>query len=80
MNRRLLTILLTVAITGCGNRIDLKPNPGHALPEKPLFAPTTPSPQQLVTPYTQARPQRGDEELNRTQERRGDKFDLPPAG
>jgi len=75
-----LSLCVALVVTGCGNRTDLKPKVGGALPAKPLFAPTTPTVPQLLAPETQVRPQRSDEQLDRSRERRDDKFDLPPAG
>ncbi len=78
--KNMIVISLAFALAGCGNRTDLRPRQGEALPVKPLFAPATPSVTKLLTPESQARPQRSDEQLNRSQERRDDKFDLPPPG
>ncbi len=77
---RMIVLCLAMALAACGNRTDLRPRAGEALPVKPLFAPVTPSVSKLLTPDSQARPQRTDEQLNRSQERRDDKFDLPPPG
>ena len=78
--KRIIIIGLALALSACGNRGELKPKVGESLPVKPLFAPTTPSAAQLLTPETQARPQRTDEQLDRSRQRRDDKFDLPPPG
>ena len=78
--RVILMFGAALALTACGNRTELRPRQGEALPVKPLFAPATPSVTKLLTPDSQARPQRSDEQLNRSQERRDDKFDLPPKG
>jgi len=78
--KRLILVTLVMMLSGCGNRTDLHPRKGEALPVKPLFAPATPTVRQLLTPESQERPQRSDEQLNRSQERRDDKFDLPPPG
>ena len=78
--KRLVIAGLTLFLVSCGNRTDLTPRMGGSLPVKPVFAPTTPTVQQLLTPDSQARPQRSDEQLDRSRERRDDKFDLPPAG
>jgi hypothetical protein len=78
--RLIVLFVMSVAISSCGNRTELRPRTGESLPVKPLFAPATPTVGKLLTPDTQARPQRSDEQLNRSQERRDDKFDLPPPG
>ena len=80
MKRMWFVVGIELVLTGCGNRTDLQPKTGQTLPVKPIFAPKTPSVSQLLTPDSQARPQRSDEQLDRSRERRDDKFDLPPAG
>jgi hypothetical protein len=72
----LLPVLLLLA--GCGANQGLKPAPGKALPPAPYGATTAPTAQQLLTPTTQQRPQRSDELLKSSEERRSDEFDLPP--
>lgn len=78
--KAIVVAALALALAGCGNRTDLQPKVGQSLPVKPIFAPKTPTVSQLLTPDSQARPQRSDEQLDRSRERRDDKFDLPPAG
>ncbi len=65
-------------VAACGQRADLKPAAGQALPVKPLLAKTTPSAEELLEPTTQARPARVDELIKRSEPRRPDRFDLPP--
>lgn len=80
MNTRSTLILLAAfAVSACGLRANLMPEQGKALPVKPLTASAVPTPEQLITPDTQARPRRSDQELRRTEERREDPFDLPPT-
>ena len=76
MRRALLFAALPLA--GCGSAVGLKPPPGQALPVAPYGADATPTPQQLVTPTPQQRPQRSDELLTTSEQRRSDEFDLPP--
>ena len=71
-------LLLPVALAGCGSAVGLKPPPGGALPVAPYGAATQPTAPQLVTPTPQQRPQRSDELLRSSQERRANEFDLPP--
>lgn len=74
-------ILLTaLALAGCGKQLDLKPADGHPLPPKPATAATQPTPKQLLTPSPQSRPERVDDLLKKSQERRVDPFDQPPPG
>ncbi|MET4663446.1 hypothetical protein [Sphingomonas sp. PvP056] len=65
-------------LSGCGASSALKPAEGQPLPVAPYGAKATPTPTQLLTPSNQARPERSDELLKNSQERRGDEFDLPP--
>lgn len=79
MNKALLPIAMLSLLVACGSKQDLKPNVGSQLPEKPMGAIAVPTPLELMTATDQARPQRSDEVLVRSQERREDKFDLPPT-
>ena len=74
-----LIALAPLLLAGCGAAAGLRPPKGEALPPAPYGATATPTPGQLVTPTPQQRPQRSDELLNRSEERRSDEFDLPPT-
>ena len=76
MKRYLPAIVL--ALSGCGAAQQLQTAQGESLPPAPHGATATPTPQQLLTPTTQQRPQRSDELLKNSEERRSDDFDLPP--
>ena len=71
-------LLSFCCLAACGQQADLTPAPGHALPVKPLLAKATPTAEQLLTPPVNARPQRVDELIKRSEPRRADRFDLPP--
>ncbi len=73
-------ILALAFASGCGRTAALRPAEGEPLPVKPLMAQTTPTAEDLLTPPPGANPQRVDELLRRSQPRRVDRFDLPPAG
>lgn len=75
-----LTLVLGLALSACGGRVQLKPAEGHQLPVKPEGAVAQPTVDEMINPSTQARPKRSDELLKRSEERREDKFDLPPKG
>ena len=75
---RASAILLALLIGGCGSSVGLKPAPGESLPVAPYGATATPTPKELLTPTSQQRPQRADELLRSSDERRTDDFDLPP--
>lgn len=71
-------VALALLLTGCGSAPGLQPAPGAALPVAPYGATATPAARDLLAPTTQQRPQRSDELLRRSEERRADDFDLPP--
>lgn len=77
MKRVVLSIALL--LSGCGAAKQLQPAEGKTLPIAPAGARTTPTPQELLTPTTQQRPQRSDDLLKNSEERRSDDFDLPPG-
>lgn len=70
--------MLALCLTACGGREELRPVAGETLLSKPYAADTTPTPSELMTPEAQARPRRSDELLRKSEERRDDRFDLPP--
>ncbi len=76
----LAILALAVALAGCGNRSMLEPPPGESLPVAPAAARVQPTADQLLTPTTEARPDRVDERLRRSEPRQDDHFDLPPPG
>jgi len=75
---RLLLFAVVLCGAGCGRVAELQPAPGHSLPVKPAMARATPTPKDLLTPPTYARPDRVDELIKRSEPRRADPFDLPP--
>ena len=79
MKKTLAIAVVTLALSACGARVKLSPQEGSAMPVTPATASTAPTVDQLIEPDTQARPKRSDEQLKRSEERREDKFDLPPA-
>jgi hypothetical protein len=76
--KRRIGMAAALALTACGKAAGLAPADGHRLPVAPRGAVATPSPADLITPTVQQRPQRGDELLRSSQERRKDDYDLPP--
>jgi hypothetical protein len=72
-------VVAALALAGCGSANGLQPGPGVSLPPKPYGATATPTPPQLMQPTNQARPERSDELLRASDQRRGDEFDLPPS-
>ncbi|MEY3984983.1 MAG: hypothetical protein RLZ59_428 [Pseudomonadota bacterium] len=69
-----------LALTACGGRVKLQPQQGENLPVKPESSLAQPTVDQMITPGPQAKPKRSDDLLTRSEERRDDKFDLPPKG
>jgi len=70
---------LATALAACGQVAPLRPLPGKSLPVKPLMASATPAVDDLLELPPMAKPARIDELLTRSQPRRADRFDLPPA-
>ncbi|HEY4070720.1 MAG TPA: hypothetical protein VGM04_04080 [Sphingomicrobium sp.] len=75
---RVIALAGTVLTVACGRVVDLQPAPGHPLPVRPLMARTTPTPNQLLTIPTYAKPDRVDELVKRSEPRPQDPFNLPP--
>jgi hypothetical protein len=77
---RFLLILIGLAgLSACGNMEPLQPEAGQAMPAKPAMAARAPTTEELLTPPSNARPDRQDEGLRRSEEREDDPFDLPPT-
>ncbi|TPG15412.1 hypothetical protein [Sphingomonas oligophenolica] len=73
-----VVLLMGFALAGCGAARPLEVAKGESLPPAPYGAAAVPTPEQLLTPTSQQRPQRSDELLKNSEERRSDEFDLPP--
>lgn len=67
-------------LSACGNRGALQPPKGQSLPPAVYGEANKPTGEELMTPSTQAQPERSDELLRRSEKRQDDKFDLPPPG
>jgi hypothetical protein len=79
MRRILLLLAAGLVLAGCGSRDPLRPRSAEETPVKPAMAARAPTTQELLTPPPIARPERQDEGLSRSQERKDDPFDLPPT-
>jgi PBP1b-binding outer membrane lipoprotein LpoB len=79
MKKFAAALIIASLLVGCGGRVKLKPKEGQSMPGKAEAAPAPPTVDELLTPSTQAQPKRSDEQLKRSEERREDKFDLPPS-
>ncbi|MEQ8742488.1 LPS translocon maturation chaperone LptM [Parasphingorhabdus sp.] len=76
----LLLVGATTVLAACGNRGALQPAKGEALPPPVYGEMKTPSGDDLLIPSSQAKPERSDELLRRSEKRQDDEFDLPPPG
>lgn len=72
-------ITAALLLAGCGSREPLQLAPGKTMPVAPQTARTQPTTEDLLTTTAEARPERTDEPLRRSQEREDDRFDLPPT-
>ncbi|WP_343060367.1 hypothetical protein [Sphingomonas rhizophila] len=78
MRHKILLAGAMLALAACGKVGPLEPAAGQRLPIKPLMAREAPTPEDLLAFDPQARPERVDELLKRSQPRKADPFDLPP--
>lgn len=77
--RRLFVPLLVTALAACGQRADLKPVAGKALPVAPYGRGDRPTADALLEPTPQTAPERSVELRKRSEARTDDPFDLPPS-
>ena len=78
MRSSLAIIALALGIAACGQKSDLAPVEGAALPPAPYGAEVQPSADELLVLDPQAAPDRSVELRTRSEEREDDPFDLPP--
>jgi hypothetical protein len=78
MRRSTLVLMTLLALSACGNRRDLKPLAGHALPPAPYGSGYQPKAEQMLKAPVLARPERNVDVRVRSEERADDPFDLPP--
>ena len=76
--RKSLLAACGFGLAACGKVAPLQPAAGQSLPVNPLLARATPTAEQLLTPPTNADPERIDELVKRSEPRKPDRFDLPP--
>jgi predicted small lipoprotein YifL len=77
--RKVSALLVLLALAACGQRAALGVEPGKQLPPAPYGRAEKPGSAELLEPPTLAIPQRSVELRTRSEERRDDPFDLPPA-
>ena len=78
MIRTTLLVGTLALLAACGSRTALKPLPGMAPIPKAATAKAAQTPDQLMTPSTQARPDRTVDLRTRSVERQDDPFDTAP--
>ncbi|MEA3038935.1 MAG: hypothetical protein QOE79_1448 [Sphingomonadales bacterium] len=79
MQRFTFLAFALAALAACGSRDDLRPVSVEKTPQKPAMAAKAPTTTELLTPPPIAQPQRQDDGLARSQERKDDRFDMPPT-
>lgn len=77
--RVLVVALCALALSACGSRTDLARTEGMAPVPVARGAEEPATPDELIAPDSQARPDRSAELLKRSEERERDPFDLPPS-
>jgi predicted small lipoprotein YifL len=76
--RRLPLFAVVLLLAACGTREPLTVPPGEQAPPKPAHVPA-PTTEQMLTPPTQAAPERVNDVLRQSEDRPDDRFDLPPG-
>lgn len=76
--KRAFTLTISLLIAACGQKADLEPVAGHALPPTPYGAAAQPDAEKLLELDPLAAPVRSVELRKRSEEREDDPFDLPP--
>ncbi|GGD46740.1 hypothetical protein GRI62_09160 [Erythrobacter arachoides] len=72
------TIAALLLLSACGQKADLEPAAGEALPQPPYGASTPLDANDLLALDPQAAPERSVELRRESEEREDDPFDLPP--
>lgn len=80
MRRIALMSVTLAALAACGGEQELKLAPGSKPPIKPLMAAKAPTTEEMLTPPPIAQPERVTEIIKKSEERKEDRFDLPPPG
>jgi uncharacterized lipoprotein len=72
-------LVLIGLLAACGTRAELRPVKGMTSVPKSAEAKKPQTPRELMTPSTQAKPDRRADLLLKSEERKADPFDLPPG-
>ena len=78
MKRISIALVGALALSACGQKVELRPEPGKTLPPAPVGAEEPRTAEQLLELDPQAAPERSVELRRRSEEREDDPFDLPP--
>lgn len=70
-------LIILVLLAACGRKGELQPADGK-LPPAPYGASAPPTVDAMLAPPPQAAPERVDDPIKRSEERREDRFELPP--
>lgn len=65
-------------LAGCGSKGDLAYAPGRKTPPVPIGAKAAPTAADMLREPTQAKPDRVDDPVSKSEPRQTDRFDLPP--
>jgi hypothetical protein len=76
--RKVIPLVLILALAACGQRAGLALKPGQQLPPAPYGLAEKPNASKLLEPPTLAIPERSVELRTRSEERDDDPYDLPP--
>ena len=79
MKRIVIVIAFAAALSACGSRTQLKPGPNMTAVPKAAASAAPETPEQLMAPTSQARPERTVDLRTRSEERQIDPFDTPPG-
>ncbi|MET0238513.1 MAG: hypothetical protein ABW184_01325 [Sphingobium sp.] len=79
MRRLAIALLLAATVAGCGRMGELKPTKGMAPTPVAEGADRAATPDELIKPSMQSRPQRNVDLIYRSERRQDDKFELPPG-
>lgn len=75
---RLACLVVVLGLAACGQKADLEPVAGQALPPAPYGARAQPDAEDLLKLDPKVAPERSVELRKRSEERADDPFDLPP--
>lgn len=74
----MVAMALAVLLAGCGQRADLRPKVGHALPPTPYGRTVRPDARELLAARPDERPTNAVELRIKSEPRADDPYDLPP--